>query len=261
MASISDRRSGGATAGPVTAAVVALALVAAAGAALAPRWTPAIAGAALLGAGFLVMVPCELQMAATLASVVRLRPGGGETAVRPAALRFAAGYLAFYVPVAAAIAALSVLAGRLGPALTIAGGLGAIVLGFAALGRVKPRWLAACRGPLYLLRTGRASFGRPFRAGLAFGRYCATCCGPYIYALVVFAGAADRFWLAGLLVLAYALVMAVPFVAPALLAPEQVRRLDERLTSSGPLLDRVSAIGLVAIGLAIVPAGVAGALL
>ncbi len=259
MASLGSRVAdpGGA---PVLAAVAVLAAAAAAGAAAAPRWTPAIAGAALLGAGFLVMVPCELQMAATLASIVRLRPGRASTAVRPAALRFAAGYLAFYVPLALALAAVAALLGGSGSLLTVAGGLLAIVLGFAALGRVRPRWLATCRGPLHLLRSGRASTGRPFRAGLAFGRYCATCCGPYIYALVVFAGAADRFWLAGALVLAYAVTMAAPFLVPALLAPERVRALDDRLAASRATLDRASAVGLVAIGLVIVPAGVVGAL-
>ena len=260
MAHVGARVAGRAGAS-IVAAVMVLALAAAGGAAIAPRWTPAIAGAALLGAGVLVMVPCELQMAATLASVVRLRPGGGETAVRPAALRFAAGYLAFYVPVALALAAVAVLLGRFGSILTIAGGLCALTLGFAALGRVKPSWLSACRGPLYLLRSGRASFGRPFRAGVAFGRYCATCCGPYIYALVVFAGAASRFWLAGALVLAYAVTMAAPFVVPALLAPDRVRELDARLSSNGPALDRASAVGLIAVGVLIVPAGVVGTLL
>jgi cytochrome c biogenesis protein CcdA len=223
----------------------------------APEWTPVVAGVGLLGAGFAVMAPCELQMAATLNLVLKRRAatahGGG---VRAAALRFTAGYLLFYVPVALVLGALAhVLAGGAW-VLAVIGGGAAVVLGLAALGRIAPRWLSACRGPLYLLRSGRAAFGHPFRAGLAFGQYCATCCGPYVYALVVFAGAAQHAWAGAALVMLYALAMAAPFLVPVLLAPARWEALGERLAEQKPALDRGAGAALVAVGAVVVPAGI-----
>jgi cytochrome c biogenesis protein CcdA len=166
----------------------------------------------------------------------------------------------FYVPVALVLGGVaSVLAGGAW-VLAVAGGAGAVILGLAALGRIAPRWLSSCRGPLYLLRSGRASFGHPFRAGLAFGQYCATCCGPYVYALVVFAGAADRAWVGAGLVMLYAATMAAPFLLPVLLAPERWQALGERLGENKPALDRVAGAALIAIGAIVVPAGLIGGL-
>jgi len=239
--------------GSLAAAVL---LVAAAGTAVAaPAWTPVVGGVILLGAGFAVMAPCELQMAATLAVVLRRRADVTAPRVRGAALRFTAGYLLFYVPVAVVLGGVAhVLAGGAWM-LAVLGGAGALVLGFAALGRFAPRWLASCRGPLYLLRSGRASFAHPLRAGLAFGQYCATCCGPYVYALVVFAGASDRAWTGAALVMLYAVTMATPFLAPVLLAPDHWQALGERLAENKPALDRGAGAALIAIGAVVVPAG------
>ena len=234
----------------------ALLAAAVATAAAAPEWTPVVGGVALLGAGFAVMAPCELQMAATLHVVLRRRAAStGGTGVRAAALRFTAGYLLFYLPVAVVLGAVAHLLGGGAWVLAVAGGIGAIVLGLAALGRIAPRWLSACRGPLYLLRSGRASFGHPLRAGLAFGQYCATCCGPYVYALAVFAGAADRAWAGAGLVMLYALTMALPFVLPILLAPAQWETLGARLAEGKPALDRGAGAALIVVGAVVIPAG------
>ena len=216
---------------------------------------PVVAGVLLLGAGLAVMAPCELQMAATLDAVLRRRAEVTSRGVRAAAARFTAGYLAFYVPVAVALGAVAHLLAGGAWVLAVAGGAGALVLGLAALGRYSPRWLASCRGPLYLLRSGRASFAHPFRAGVAFGQYCATCCGPYVYALVVFAGAADRAWAGAALVMLYALTMAAPFLLPVLLAPEQWQVLGERVAERKPALDRGAGAALIAIGAVVIPAG------
>jgi len=244
------------------AAVLAGGLVAAAAAVAvaAPSWTPVLGGALLLGAGFAVMAPCQLQMAATLSVVLQRRAATTPRQVRGSALRFAGGYLAFYVPVALVLGLAAHLLGPAAWALTVLGGLAAVVLGLAALGRLAPRWLQACRGPLYLLRSGRASFAHPGRAGIAFGQYCASCCGPYVYALVVFAGATHAAWTGAALVLAYAVAMAAPFVAPVLVAPARWQAFAAAAGDGKPALDRGAGIALVGIGALVVPVGVLAAL-
>jgi cytochrome c biogenesis protein CcdA len=227
---------------------------------VAAPWTPVAAGGALLAAGFVVMVPCELQMATVLATVIER---AGTTRVRATALRFTAGYLAYYLPVAVAIGALAHLAGRGAWALGAAGGVLALMLGLATLGDAGPSWLKRCRGPMHLLRSGRASFRKPVRAGAAFGQYCSTCCGPYAFALAVFAGAGRHAWLGAAIVGVYAVLMALPFLVPALLAPERSASLSGYLATVRPALDRSAGLSLVALGALVVPiclvAGLSGA--
>jgi cytochrome c biogenesis protein CcdA len=143
------------------------------------------------------------------------------------------------------------------------GGVLALLLGLAALGDAGPAWLRRCRGPLYLLRSGRASFRRPLRAGVAFGQYCSTCCGPYAFALAVFAGAGRHAWLGAAIVGGYAVLMALPFLVPALLAPQRLASLSRYLATVRPALDRSAGLSLVALGALVVPvclvAGVSGA--
>ena len=58
---------------------------------------------------------------------------GGVGSVRRSALLFAAGYVLFYLPVAAALGGAAWLLGGYAWVLTLAGGVLAIVLGLAAL--------------------------------------------------------------------------------------------------------------------------------
>src|SRR5947209_20317979 len=86
--------------------------------------------------------------------------------------------------------------------------------------------------PSYLLGCGlpqRASFQHPFRAGIAFGQYCATCCGPYVYALIVLAGATGTMSLGSGLVMLYAITMVIPFLLPAFLTPAVYTVIAKRL--------------------------------
>ncbi|TMC80478.1 MAG: hypothetical protein E6J10_12385 [Chloroflexi bacterium] len=95
--------------------------------------------------------------------------------------------------------------------------------------------------PSYLLGCGlpqRASFQHPFRAGIAFGQYCAACCGPYVYALIVLAGATTTFWLGSGLVMLYAVTMVIPFLLPALLTPTVYATVSKRLQELTPILAR-----------------------
>lgn len=243
----------------VTAAAAVIAI------SVAPRLAALVGGGVLLVAGFAVMAPCQLQMALTISAVLkrlqRAQPNG-EAAPAPVARRtseFALGYLAFYAPIAILLGAVARLLGSFAWVAIIVGAAGSLVLGLAALGLGRPRWLARCRGPLWLLASGRASFQRPVRAGMAYGRYCASCCGPYAYALVVLAGGTRSVWLGAGLTGAYAVSMVAPVLLVAAIAPATSRRLAERAASVSPTLERMTGLMLVGLGIVLVPAALAGA--
>ena len=243
------------------ALLVVVALAALAVATRSPEWTPVFAGGLLLAAGFVVMAPCQLQMSATLTVVVRnlaarKAEASGAGPVRRSALVFAAGYALFYLPVAVLLGGAAWLLGRYAWVLMIVGGLLAILLGLSALGLLGRSWLSRCRGPLWLVRSGRASFQRPFKAGIAFGQYCASCCGPYLYAIVVLAGATGSFALGTGLVMLYAATMVVPFLLPAILAPERFSALSTRVSRLVPGLERATGLVLVGMGIVLLPAAI-----
>jgi len=254
---LADRRQGVAAA---FALLVVLLLAAFAATTGSSPWTIMISGTLLLVAGFVVMTPCQMQMSATMTVVVRRlaeqkAQSAGPRSVQRAALYFTSGYLLFYLPVALALGGVAWILGSYAWVLAIAGGILSIVLGLAALG-VGRSWLSKCRGPLYLIRSGRASFQKPFRAGIAFGQYCASCCGPYLYAIVVLAGATGIFWLGSSLVMLYALMMAVPFLLPALLSAETYASITERIQSISPQLERATGMVLVGLGVLLMPVSV-----
>ncbi|MPV48824.1 hypothetical protein GCG21_02120 [Pseudactinotalea sp. HY160] len=224
-----------------------------------PAYGPLTAGMVLLAIGFAVMAPCSIQMALTMSRMLAGMAPGSRAGVRRGAGLFAAGYLALYLPFALALGALTLLLDDAAWVAVAAGALVALALGLAALGAMPLGALSRCRGPLWLLRSGRASFRRPVRAGFAFGQYCATCCGPYILAVAVLAGGSERFAVGAGLVFAYAILMVLPFLAPAILAPEAYSRLGAKAGRLAPRTERATGIMLVGLSLALVPSVVAAA--
>jgi cytochrome c biogenesis protein CcdA len=251
-----DLRTVSAAAG-VTAAAAVIAI------GVAPRLAALVGGGVLLVAGFAVMAPCQLQMAMTISVVLkRTHRGerGSETGpVAAPTTEFALGYLALYAPVAIVLGAIAHLLGSYAWLALVVGAAASLVLGLAALGLGRPRWLARCRGPLWLLASGRASFQRPARAGMAYGRYCASCCGPYAYALAVLAGGTRSVWLGAGLTGAYAVSMVAPILLVAVIAPATSQRLAERAASVSPTIDRLTGVMLAGLGIVLVPAALAGA--
>ena len=240
------------------AALVLLLVATTAVASRSPQWSIALAGTILLAAGFVVMAPCQLQMAVSLTVVVKnLAARRAQTAnaglVRGVAIRFALGYLVFYLPIALGLGAIAWLLGHYAWVLTMVGGAMALLLGLSALGIIRYSWLAKCHGPLWLIRSGRASFQHPFRAGIAFGQYCATCCGPYVYALIVLAGATATCWLGSGLVMLYALTMVIPFLLPALLTPALYTIVSERLQGLASNIGQATGYMLIGLGLLLFP--------
>jgi cytochrome c biogenesis protein CcdA len=243
------------------AAMTAAAAVLAIG--VAPRFAALIGGGVLLVAGFAVMAPCQLQMALTLSAVLNRRqlsePGSTAAGAARPTSEFALGYLAFYAPIATLLGVFAHLLGSWAWVAIIVGAAGSLILGLTALGLGRPRWLARCRGPLWLLASGRASFQRPLRAGAAYGRYCVSCCGPYVYALVVLAGGTRSLWLGAGLTGAYAVSMVAPTLMVAAIAPATSQRLAERAVRVSPTVERLTGLMLVGLGIVLVPAALAGA--
>ena len=247
----------------VIAAAVVTAAAAVIAIAVAPKLAALVGGGVLLVAGFAVMAPCQLQMGMTISAVLRRlhtgEAGGGAAPVAGRTSQFALGYLAFYAPIAILLGVIARLLGSFAWVAIIVGAAGSLVLGLTALGLGRPRWLARCRGPLWLLASGRASFQRPVRAGVAYARYCASCCGPYAYALVVLAGGTRSVWLGTGLTAGYAVSMVAPSLLVAAIAPATSQRLAERAVAVSPTIERLTGLMLVALGIVLIPAALAAA--
>ena len=246
--------------GPVPFVVGVLATVAlTAGAVARPDLAPVLAGCVLLVVGFAVMAPCSVQMALTMSRVVMRTQSTRRMGIRGSAGLFALGYVGFYIPFALVLGGVARLLGDFAWIAVALGAVASLLLGLAALGAVDLGALSRCRGPLWLLRSGRASFQRPVRAGMAFGQYCATCCGPYVLAIAVLAGGTRNFALGAGIVAGYAVVMALPFLAPAVLAPDTYAQLGASASRVAPLVERTTGFMLVGLSLALVPVIVAAA--
>lgn len=240
--------------GPVPLVVGVLATLALTAAALArPDLAPVLAGCVLLVVGFAVMAPCSVQMALTMSRVVTRTQSTRRLGIRGSAGLFAVGYVGFYIPFALVLGGVARLLGDYAFVAVALGAAASLLLGLSALGAVNLGALSRCRGPLWLLRSGRASFRRPLKAGMAFGQYCATCCGPYVLAIAVLAGGTRNFALGSGIVAGYAVVMALPFLAPAFLAPETYAQLGAKTSRVAPLVERTTGFMLVGLSLALVP--------
>lgn len=243
---------------PVIVGVIATAALTA-GALARPDLAPVLAGCVLLVLGFAVMAPCSIQMALTMSRVITRTQSTRRIGIRGSAGLFALGYVGFYIPFALVLGGVARLLGDFAWVAVALGAVASLLLGLAALGAVDLGALSRCRGPLWLLRSGRASFQRPVRAGVAFGQYCATCCGPYVLAIAVLAGGTQNFTLGAGIVAGYAVVMALPFLAPAVLAPDTYAQLGAKASRVAPLVERTTGFTLVGLSLALIPVVVAAA--
>lgn len=127
-------------------------------------------------------------------------------------------------------------------------GSGALLILFGAVSlRLLPVKLASsCRGPFsFLLRSPAAD--RPAAMGASYAVYCAGCCGPYLYGMALLAGAVGSWWKSAAVVLAFALVMAVPLLLPAL-SYRAGRKLSDHLQRWAPSLTRASGLALLVLG-------------
>lgn len=212
-------------------------------------------GAALIPAGLAAMAPCLLQMSIVLVTAVAgtaapARHSAGQLPLRAAGLRFAAGFLGTY---AVATLLLGIAGQGLASYAVILRALGGaliLLLGLAVLRVLPSGALGSCRGPRWLIITGKASLRRPFGAGVAFAIYCVGCCGPYLAGLALLGVGAGAGWHGMALVGGFALLIGALLLLP-IFALAASRRLGQALQRHAGAVMRSAGTLLVVVGVAL----------
>lgn len=207
-------------------------------------------GAAVAPAALAVMAPCLLQLTGVLVAAT-----AGLAAIESAppwrtAMAFGSGFLGVYALAAIAVAALGPALAPIAPLLQAAGGLMLALLGLAVLRVLPRRVLAGCRGPRWLILTGRANLRRPVGAGAAFAVYCLGCCGPFLAGLALLGAGAGSPLGGAALVLAFAMVMGALLLLP-LVAAGASARFQAALRAHGGPIALAAGAALVGLGVAI----------
>jgi cytochrome c-type biogenesis protein len=207
----------------------------------------AVLGLALLPAALAVMAPCLLQMALVLVTAITGLTASDASALRRPAMAFGASFLAVYLAAALAIGALGQHFGQYAALLNVLGGVLIFLLGLAVLRVLPAGTLGGCRGPRWLVLSGRASLRRPAAAGVAFAVYCVGCCGPFLASLALLAAGSGAFWQGTLLVLVFALLMAALLLLPIIALPAS-RRFSQLLHQHGATIAPIAGAALIAFG-------------
>jgi cytochrome c-type biogenesis protein len=207
----------------------------------------------LFGAGVAsFLAPCVVPLLPAYLGMVagEAAPAGGvETNDSGRSVRATAIFvLGFAVVFAALGAAAGLVGGSLDgvqSAVQRIGGVLVIVMGLALLG--------VARGPLAaehrLLQAVPRVAGplRPFLVGVVFGAAWTPCVGPLLGAALTVAAASGQAVRGGLLLVAYAVGIGVPFMLASLgLASSTTAR--QRLQRVGPVIQRVGGVLLVVLG-------------
>lgn len=177
---------------------------------------------AAFGAGLLSFVsPCVLPLAAPYlcylagASVEALAERGEAKARRDilvTALLFVAGFTTVFVAFGATASALGALFRQWSYALSIAAGIGIIIMGLHFLGVFR---ISA------MLREARVTIDRPagrwsaYPMGMAFALGWTPCIGPILATILAVAGARDSVASGAALLAVYSLGLGIPFIAAA----------------------------------------------
>lgn len=187
----------------------------------------ALSFAAWAAMALLMMLPGAAPMLLTYAEIAETAAAKDVTTVSPLVL--AAGYLAVWIAFALLVSGAEILLSRLiapGSALAVlAAGGGLILAGLYQFSALKGACLARCRRPFafFFAQWSDRTEG-VFRLGLRQGLYCLGCCWALML-LMLFVGAMNLVWMAGL---------------AAIMAAEKMAR--------SQTLPRIVGIGLIAAG-------------
>jgi len=110
--------------------------------------------------------------------------------------------------------------------------------------------LSSCRGPRWLIVTGKASLRRPLGAGVAFAIYCVGCCGPYLGGLALLGAGFGGGWEGAALTGGFALAMAALLLLPIFALPAS-QRLSWVVQRHARMVSTFTGTVLVAIGAAL----------
>jgi len=203
---------------------------------------------ALFGAGVAsFLAPCLVPLVPAYLGMIVGESGdsGDISAAVPATIVFIAGF-------AAVFAGLGVAAGTIGSSLNSVqdvlqrlGGVIVVVLGLVMLGVVRGRLVRERRLVNRVPHVGGSA--RPLVLGVAFGAAWSPCVGPLLGAALVVAAHGGEPVRGGLLLLAYAAGIGVPFLLASLgLAASP--GIASRVRRIGPTLERVGGVLLVVLG-------------
>jgi cytochrome c biogenesis protein CcdA len=221
---------------------------------VSPALAPA--GALLIPAALAATAPCLLQMsavlvAALLAGMAREQQSAGRPALRRAGVWFGTGFMGVYALAVLGVALAGATLASYAFALRAAGGALLLLLGLAVLRVLPGALLSGCRGPRWLIASGRASLRRPLGAGVAFAIYCVGCCGPYLLGLALLGAGAGPGWQGAAISGGFGLAMGGLLLLPILALPASQRLARALQRHARPIAALAGAL-LVAIGAALV---------
>ncbi len=210
--------------------------------------TPGI-GVAFVAGVLSFLSPCVLPLVPSYLAYV----GGSAEAKRAVlirnALAFVLGFSLVFIALGAGASALGSLLRTNQRALTLGGGVLVILFGLVMLGVIKLPWLYRDTRMQYSGET-RTPFGAVL-LGMAFAAGWTPCIGPILGAILTMASAAGTLSAGVGLLAVYALGLAVPFLAAALLL-DPFMRFSRRFRRFLPWVERVAGALLLVAGVLMV---------
>lgn len=210
--------------------------------------TPGI-GVAFAAGVLSFLSPCVLPLVPSYLAYV----GGSAEAKRAVLLRnalaFVLGFSLVFIALGAGASALGSLLRANQQALTLGGGVLVILFGLVMLGVIKLPWLYRDTRMQYSGET-RTPFGAVL-LGMAFAAGWTPCIGPILGAILTMASAAGTLSAGVGLLAVYALGLAVPFLAAALLL-DPFMRFSRRFRRFLPWVERVAGALLLVAGVLMV---------
>lgn len=208
------------------------------------------------GAGILSFLsPCVLPIVPgylgfiTGMSLDELRDDTSRRAVMVPALFFVGGFTLIFMLLGASATLIGQVMKVYQEWIARIGGLVIIVFGLHLLGVF--RFRALMRERRVQLSRSPAGYAGAGIAGLAFGAGWTPCLGPVLAALLTYASTRETLLSGVVLLFSYAMGLAVPFLLAAL-ATGSFLRASQRVRGAIPVLEKVSGVVLVLVGLLLV---------